>query len=465
MAPKKAAARATNTKKASGGAKRLAAGTVEFHQESKRRILKKTSIEDEVQHMINVNFLTKGMTDMEVDVKRQTNGKTLRELLTEHYQEKRDKGTGPFVACAAYFGRLRDDYRGSADPLTLIRPSNTNLEISPDMLAAMIAAQKRDRSGFMALFTRNFQANEAEVCGVWRVAYKLNPGNPDMLPFCVQAMQWTARNDYHTTYSVPQFDAMKPWVNSMLLALWKTAKSGNTPIKAFISNHHQLISLVTDVARLKVVLNADDKSKCAQELLEVVTGSDLGYAVLGGEVKNIAGTLIDNAITEGLKKFGTETDLTNDAYYQVMTEVMKSVSEMSYFKHWPSVYIGQLTYRGMTCETAFNTPEEIASLRLMAFVKEQAVTMNQLPELFCEGILDLNKTPPFGTKKVHEELLNGAIVARQRLKEAIEDERVQAADTANQLLWKMLPNLKLMDPSFAVHITFIVCECSNNISV
>ena len=166
-----------------------------------------------------------------------------------------------------------------------------------------------------------------------------------------------------------------------------------------------------------------------------------------------------------MKKFGTETDLTNDAYYQVMTEVMKSVSEMSYFKHWPSVYIGQLTYRGMTCETPFNTPEEIASLRLMASVKEQAVIMNQLPELFCEDILDLNKTPPFGTKKVHEELLNGAIVARQRLKEAVEDERVQAADTANQLLWKMLPNLKLMDPSFAVHITFIVCECSNNISV
>ena len=93
------------------------------------------------------------------------------------------------------------------------------------MLTAMMSAQKKDRSAFLALFARNFQANEAEVCGVWRTSYKLNPGNPDMLPFCLQAMQWTARNKYHTIYDV-QFGAMKPWVTSVLLAVWKTAKAG-----------------------------------------------------------------------------------------------------------------------------------------------------------------------------------------------------------------------------------------------
>eukprot|EP00927_Polykrikos_kofoidii_P054662 TRINITY_DN49049_c0_g1_i1.p1 TRINITY_DN49049_c0_g1~~TRINITY_DN49049_c0_g1_i1.p1 ORF type:complete len:201 (-),score=42.62 TRINITY_DN49049_c0_g1_i1:96-698(-) len=175
------------------------------------------SIEAQVAQTLRGNYgkLTPEETDVVRDPLTQM---TLRQRLRKDIE----KTQGGDTVCwgRMYHDALKRIYRREADA-GMLEPGDKSEQVTPLLMKAMIAVKraKPDRRFMMEFIASVETVNSTEVSGLFRWMLTLRVGCTRVqLPAAMKCLEFITRLKLHTAY-IAKFDCIKPWVETVLLAV------------------------------------------------------------------------------------------------------------------------------------------------------------------------------------------------------------------------------------------------------
>ena len=268
-----------------------------------RRALKRQDTGKKASKCITDNY--KGeLWDSERTHVKKVDGKTLFETICGDIHACRANGV-EFYAGKKYnddkkllFGADGDGVLARLDSLI-----DENLDISPTIIKAMTAAQRKqsDRSLMHSFVRCGHAPNITEAVGIVSWAIQINHSNLKNMGMILDTMRYIARHNLKTTMPV-FFDTIKAWYSDMLVATYTKNKSMKARPSIFLDTFSTLWPLIMDTKSLDVLKSMDETKLVASTstLLEVVGSSSLGEAVFGPCIKMVASNILEHDIEDKL---------------------------------------------------------------------------------------------------------------------------------------------------------------------
>jgi hypothetical protein len=424
--------------------------------------LKRTfTLEQVVNKKILDNFVKKGYTSTETDVRLGKSGKTLRATMLADWQDVVAKKIKTFDA--DYYKKMRDEYRPPVESHRALAPIDTSLPVSDKLIKALQFARRDhnpDRILICVYLSSTLEINATELCGLYRWFLSLKPGCAKQLTVCLECVKFVRRLGLKQKFA-REFGVLRHWVDEvMVAALLRSRIVSKARDDKFIEAHKASLVLVIPEVDLQAVVDADGHYERTQvQLVSVCASSTVGLHLFETACHNNLALRAQECMQEQIDKyFGVVGVMTDEKLIVMMNETTLMVECIPGIQEIPAKRNIKIPMGPLQLTIQVSSLHEELRLRTSVAKKVLAVKQGSLRKMWNQDMLcDHNISPAQWKATIPASLVAEAEYARQMSEQMFDDMSLGArtADVVKKLMKTRLQDFLSMEVDFKIEAAMI----------
>jgi hypothetical protein len=411
------------------------------------------SLEELVSKAIIDNL--KGWTLMELDVNRDADGKTCREVIRErkelHLQDKRKYPCGKH-----FWAEIKATFRSGDSPqkvLTAMGPKEGPIQ-EPLLRAMMLYKKTGTRAAMMSFLETCGDISRFELSGLLQFALEQRASTSfDQMRVSKALLNVFASKNFVVKYP-DEMAHVTSWIDDTLCYLYMKSKQMRVKPSEFISCNRPLVMLVLPMKETDALINhVGDWTEKESEVVTVVNGSNLGRSIFGFAIEQVLGEVVSREITLQIDELLKNAVINAEILASYKRQVVKGLQARPGMDSLSGKRDITISYRGVEFKIKVSSLMEEVEIRFAAHLKSLTVQCCDLLPLMCEDelVVDILK----GTKgQVDESVLRTWRAARQSCNDAIRATGQIEGTSMIAFLTKKEAALRSVDSTFLMEIRF-----------
>ena len=426
---------------------------------AKRRRLQRASTETIANEVIANNFKPPSKWDAAATHVREVEGKTLFASFCADIREAKKKGM-EWKTGKHYLDSYREKYRPESDPVCMLEDFiDESLDIDPKLMRAVAATKRKisDKELMLLHLGAGPCPNITELVGILMFALgSLNVRNDKQRSHCLDAVRFLARHKVDEQFP-KVFSVVRPWVDDVLAFVYCKGKATKVKPSAFLKVHADICCLVLPMVAVNHVSQLGDAefASASEKLIEIVTASELGAAMFGNAMTNVAGQVVENMIQIAFEKWLPNVRVDDAAVATMTQELVAEIEGHAVRKFLAQSRVISFTYRGVQFERRVGSIVAHVSLSVAAHWKGLAVDAGLLEPLWIETLLAFPPPKP-NPPTIAESLCLAASMARKSCKEVVAEYGAVTSDVLKELAALRSADFVSLDRDFHVECSVIL---------